>query len=126
MSGYMEYTNYYQLHMILLKVSLFSAIIDLQDVLDALKKQSFTTSNWRQLCLRLGLSYNTLTSIESDHRKVERQLEEAISHWLRVKYDNKKYAMPSWQVLANGLERIQEKAAAEGIMKEKVLKQRKN
>ena len=70
-------------------------IIDLQDVLDALKKQSFTTSNLRQLCLRLGLSYNTLTSIESDHRMVERQLEEGISHWLRVKYDNKKYAMPS-------------------------------
>ena len=117
---------YYQLHMILLKVSLFSAINDLQDVLDALKKQSFTTSNWRQLCLRLGLSYDTLTSIESDHRMVERQLEEGISHWLRIKYDNKKYAMPSWQVLANSLERIQEKAAAEGIMKEKVLKQRKN
>lgn len=94
----------------------------LNDVLCVLRKHGFATaSQWRPLCLNLGLTYNTLSNIENDYRgQVERQLEEGISEWLRKKYDQRKYDPPSWRVLVKALRNISEIATAEGIENEKL------
>lgn len=91
------------------------------DILDALRKHNFATAGqWRSLCLRLGLVYNSLSNIEANHRgQVERQLEEGLSEWLRKKYDQSRYSPPSWRVLANALRSINEIATAEGIERDK-------
>ena len=86
-------------------------------VLDALRKHNFTTADWRDLCGRLGLSYNSMSTIENNNvRNVERQLDEGISYWLRGNII-KGYKKPSWSVLVEALENMGERAVAEGIEK---------
>ena len=90
-------------------------------VLDVLKKHNFTTADWRILCGRLGLSHNSMSTIENNHVKnVERQLDEGISCWLKGNIiQGKGYKKPSWKVLVEALRGMGENAVAEGIEKEK-------
>ena len=93
--------------------SLCTEINDSGRVLDTLKKHNFTTAGWRTLCGRLGLSYDVMSMIEEENRKVERQLGEGIHYWLR----GKGYKKPSWSMLVKALKGMGERAVADGIEK---------
>ena len=61
---------------------------------------STLTAEWFNLGVALGLSYVTLTEIESNHRGEARRCQtEMVIAWLRKK-DN---AQPSWQALVSAL-----------------------
>ena len=99
--------------------SLCTEINDSGRVLDTLKKHNFTTAGWRTLCGRLGLSYDVMSTIEDENRKVERRLEEGISCWLKGNIIEG-YKKPSWGVLVEALRGMGENAVAEGIKEEKM------
>lgn len=90
-----------------------------EDVTSALRKHHFTTINWRKLCLRLGISYDTLSIIEDEQKHIERRLEEGIAKWLGKKYDTTKYPLPSWKVLVEALKGADENSVADGIKRDK-------
>ncbi|XP_019863270.1 PREDICTED: uncharacterized protein LOC109592183 [Amphimedon queenslandica] len=96
-------------------------IRDLGEVISALQKHHFTTTKWGTLCLHLGILYDKLKNIEDNHpKKVEQQFQEGISQWLRLQYEYEKYGKPTWRILVNTLEKINERAVAEGIRKDKL------
>ena len=69
----------------------------LRTILDSI---STLTAKWFDLGIALGLSYDTLETIESDHlRNTHRCLTEMVLAWLRMK-DN---SQPSWQSLTSAL-----------------------
>ena len=69
----------------------------LRTILDSI---STLTANWFNLGIALGLSSDTLKTIESDHPKdSHRCLTEMLIAWLQMK-DN---SQPSWQSLASAL-----------------------
>ena len=69
----------------------------LRTILDSI---STLTTKWFNLGVALGLSYDTLKTIESDHPKdTHRCLTETMIAWLQMK-DN---SQPSWQSLASAL-----------------------
>ena len=69
----------------------------LRTILDSI---STLTTKWFNLGVALGLSYDTLKTIESDHPKdTHRCLTEMVIAWLQMK-DN---SQPSWQSLASAL-----------------------
>ena len=69
----------------------------LRTILDSI---STLTAKWFNLGIALGLSYDTLETIESDHpRNAHRCLTEMVIAWLRMK-DN---SQPSWQSLTSVL-----------------------
>ena len=68
----------------------------LRTILDSI---STLTADWFNLGVALGLSYDTLKTIESNYRDAHRCQTEMVMAWLRMK-DN---ALPSWQALASAL-----------------------
>ena len=82
---------------------------DLVDIIDALKKGGFTTSNWRGLGLRLSISYDDLKIIETNYPKdVVRCLEECLVKWLKT-------GKATYTGLAEALKKMGEGAAADHI-----------
>ena len=78
-------------------VSNHSVKDSLRAILDSI---STLTAEWFKLGVALGLSYDTLKTIESDHRgDAHRCLTEMVIAWLQMK-DN---SQPSWQSLASAL-----------------------
>ena len=79
------------------------------DIIDALKKGGFTTTNWHELGLQLSISHDDLKTIESDyHNKATRCLEECLVKWL-------KKGKATYTGLAEALENMGEGAAADHI-----------
>ena len=69
----------------------------LRTILDSI---STLTAKWFNLGIALGLSYDTLETIESDYpRNAHRCLTEMVLAWLQMK-DN---SQPSWQSLTSAL-----------------------
>lgn len=82
----------------------------LQHVLDVLSDNHFPSSNWHKLGVRLGLSYDTLTSIEANYsRDVDRCFYECLAVWL------KSTTKATWTGLANATSKIGEESVASHI-----------
>ena len=82
---------------------------DLVDIIDALEKGGFTTSNWRGLGLQLSISHDDLTIIETNYPKdVVRCLEECIVKLLKT-------GKATYAGLAEALKKMGEGAAANHI-----------
>ena len=82
---------------------------NLIDIIDALEKGGFKTINWRRLGLRLSISHNDLTVIETNNPKdVVRCLEECLVKWLKT-------GKATYTGLAEALEKMGEGAAADHI-----------
>ena len=77
----------------------------------------YDSSNWKNLGLKLGLYYGTLSAIESNYPKVEDRLTECLAKWLaRVDgVDDKGGA--NWTTLVKALEQCDSKPTAEHISK---------
>ena len=82
---------------------------NLIDIIDALKKGGFTTTNWHKLGLRLSISHNDLTIIEHNYpNDVVRCLEECLVKWLKT-------GKATYTELAEALKKMGENAAADHI-----------
>lgn len=90
-------------------------IADLADVKSELKKNSFDTSKWADLCLNLGLLQTTIETIKSDKPSGSDDcLTLCLSKWLmRSDYVDSKGGA-TWTVLVDALENISQKTVAEG------------
>ena len=79
------------------------------DIIDALEKGGFTTSNWNRLGLRLRIKNDDLTIIETNYPKdVVRCLEECLVKWLKT-------GKATYTGLAEALKKMGEGAAADHI-----------
>ena len=79
------------------------------DVIDALEEGGFTTTKWRRLGLRLSISHDDLTIIETNYPKdVVRCLEECLVKWLKT-------GKATYTGLAKALKKTGEGAAADYI-----------
>ena len=88
----------------------FLGVINIKDILKALKQGSFSSSKWYPLGIHLGLLPATLKDIEANHRgDVRRCLAECLESWLN-KGDH-----CTWDSLADALETIGENATAKEI-----------
>ena len=82
------------------------------DIIDALEDGGFTTSKWRRLGLRLSISHDDLTVIETNYSKdVVRCLEECLVKWLKT-------GKATYNGLAEALKKMKEDAAANHIISE--------
>ena len=82
---------------------------NLVDIIDALKKGDFTTSEWRRLGLQLRIKNDDLTIIETNYpNNVVRCLEECLVKWLKI-------GKATYTGLAEALKKMGEDAAADYI-----------
>ena len=88
-------------------------IKDLKEVRNLLTSKGFTTSNWNELGLQLGLYHNTLEAIREKEREDSNKcLTKCLSAWLRKEDGVEKEGGPSWRTLAKAMDEIGEKAIA--------------
>ena len=79
-------------------------------------KYKFTPRKWIELGLTLGLLQPTIDVIDTNHQcDVSRCLQECLTKWLYRADDVDSVGPPTWESLANGLHRINEKAVAQKI-----------
>ena len=82
---------------------------NLVNIIEALKKGGFTTSNWHELGLQLSISHDDLTIIETNYpNDVVRRLEECLVKWLKT-------GKATYTGLAEALKKMGEDAAADYI-----------
>ena len=79
-----------------------------------MKHSGFSEPNWFDLGLALGLHKPTLDTIETNHRS-SRYLTECLTKWLNRADDVDSVGPPTWDTLANGVHRINEKAVAQKL-----------
>ena len=92
-------------------------IQELNGVLELLKKCGFSEKRWFELGLALGLSKDTLKTIEANYpQDVHLCLIECLSKWLKRADDSKGGA--TWDSLSTGLRSINENAVADMLDKE--------
>ena len=101
--------NFIELHK-----TIFVDITNLVDVIDFLRNQQFLATQWEDLGLYLGISYNTLVVIENENKeKCDPCLKKCLAAWLLRKYDVMNRGGPSWKSLNNALEKIQKRNIAQ-------------
>ncbi|XP_011407286.2 PREDICTED: uncharacterized protein LOC105314677 [Amphimedon queenslandica] len=92
---------------------------DLVKVLDLLKCNDYSETNYFNLGLRLGLSVNTIKTIEANHTDIGRRLSECLTKWLEKADDvQKTKSGPTVYSLVSVLRETEQHAAAEGIEKQ--------
>ena len=80
----------------------------------------FNASKWKKVGRGLGISDARLDTISSDHLVqggAEECLDQAVQEWLKRNYDDKKFGHPTWDHLANAVEKSREKHLANKIRK---------
>ena len=102
--------------MVFLAVKSSLAKDNLHEIQSALKDAGFASSDWEKLGLALGLHIDTLRTIERDKVDVDQCLSKCLTLWLE-KADQVKET--TWSTLANALEDINNKSAADFISKQK-------
>ena len=89
-------------------------IADLIDVLDMLEDTHVSNAKWDTLGLRLGFLEPKLREIDDEERsRPDRCMRHLLSQWLQQNYDVGRKGEPSWDSLADALERINGQAAGE-------------
>ena len=96
-------------------------ICNLDAILTYLKEGHYSSSNWKDLGLKLGLYDTTLNDIESNYSKVENRLRECIAKWLQRGDGVDAKGGANWTTLAKALEQCGSKPTAEHISKYKNL-----
>ena len=97
-------------------------INDLDKVLTKLKKGSFDNTKWRALGQKLGLRPGTLNVIDQNYpRDADRCLDECLTKWLQRADNVDEYGIPTYDVLANALDNIDQKDPAHYIRKYTVI-----
>ncbi|XP_019860339.1 PREDICTED: uncharacterized protein LOC109588638 [Amphimedon queenslandica] len=95
-------------------------ISHLNEVLVLLRKCGFTDKRWFELGLALGLSKNTLDTIEINYpRDTSRCLLECLSKWLEKADDVNSKGGATYESLSTAIRDMNENAVAENIEKEK-------
>ena len=80
-------------------------ISDLDDVIDEL--QSMNCTEWKALGVHLGLSYNTLETIDEKCRgNAKKCLLECMAAWLKGEDKVREKGGPNWSSLATALKKI--------------------
>ena len=93
---------------------------DLDEVLELLRRHGYSGTSYHDLSIFLGLSVNTISVIEADHKgNTKRCLSECLTKWLEKvdKVQEKGGSTISSLVLA--LRKSQENSVADGIKYEK-------
>ena len=81
-----------------------------------MKHSGFSEPNWFNIGLALGLHKSTLDTIETNHRQdLSRCLLECLTKWLNRADNVDSVGPPTWDTLANGLHRMNEKAVAQKL-----------
>ena len=89
---------------------------DLRDVKDALR--TFRKDSWKELGEELGVKEEFLDEVEVDyaHKDVKQCLIEVLKNWLRRNtYKGARYGSPTWENLANAVEKSNDPALANTI-----------
>ena len=88
-------------------------ITDLDDVIDSLQCNHFTSTRWKELGLQLGLYMPTLNEIDDKCRGNPRKcLQECLAAWLRKEDKVTSKGGPTWRSLATALDKIGEHKVA--------------
>ena len=99
-----------------------TGIQELNDVLELLKKCSFSETRWFELGLALGLSKTTLDTIRANHPQDTRQcLIECLSKWLERADDVDSKGGATWDSLSDTLRSMDEIAVADKLDQESEL-----
>ena len=81
-----------------------------------MKCNKFTPIRWNDLGLALGLLQPTLDIIEANNeRDVSGCLKKCLTKWLKRADNVDSVGPPTWDTLANGLYKINEKAVAQKL-----------
>ena len=92
----------------------------LHDILRLLHEGGFFEAHWKELALRLGLSYSTLRVIELENRGLtERCLRECIARWLQRADGVDSKGGANYATLAEALEEMGERYTAYHIRSSK-------
>ena len=84
--------------------------------MEVLGYKGFDKRQWTDLGLKLGLLQPTLDVIEADNeRDVSRCLNKCLTKWLNKADNVDSVGPPTWDSLADGLHRINEKAVAKKL-----------
>ena len=90
----------------------------MNEILEILKHKWFSSRRWIELGLTLGLSQPTLDEIEANHQHdVSRCLQECLTKWLNRSDNVDSVGPPTWNSLASGLHKINEKTIAQNLQK---------
>ena len=94
------------------------AIDDIHAVCEAL--EGFKLAWWKVLGRKLGLGEDLLDEIKADCQQegVRECLNNVLAHWLRRNYHEARFGCPTWQSLANAIERSGDRALATKIWPE--------
>ena len=90
---------------------------DLRDVKDELC--TFNKGNWMDLGRQLGVKEEDLEKVRADYVRsgVDECLTEMLKYWLKRNYTEAKYRPPTWNNLANAVEKTGDVALADTIRK---------
>ena len=93
-------------------VSYNLATADLLDVTDALR--TFNKGKWMDLGRELGVNEESLEAVRADYTQkgVNECLIEMLKHWLRRNYNEARFGPPTWDNLANAVEKSGDPALA--------------
>ena len=92
-------------------------VVNLKDIIEALKKGLFPNHHWSPLGLQLGLLQPTLSDIRAKYRDdPESCLQECLTLWLSKADKVTESGGPTWDSLADALHKIGENFATEKIM----------
>ena len=88
---------------------------DLRDVIEEVPAYQFG-ARWKVLGLNLGLMLPYLEEIQADHGgRVQECLQKMLLHWLRRSHDEIRFGPPTWNNLANAMEKSGNRAVAHAI-----------
>ena len=91
-------------------------VVNLKDIIEALKKGLFSNHRWSPLGLQLGLLQPTLSDIRAKYRDdPESCLQECLTLWLCKADKVTESGGPTWDSLASALNKIDENFTAEKI-----------
>ena len=91
------------------------ATADIRDVKDQLRR--FNKENWMDLGRELGVKEEHLEEVRADYKQsgVNECLGEMLKYWLKRNYNETKFGSPTWESLANAVERSNDAALADAI-----------
>ena len=94
--------------------------LDIRNLLEVIRElREFNKAKWKDVGRELGLGEEDLDTI-GDKNKAQGNKEcmvEMLKHWLKRNYDTDKYGLPTWNSLADAVEKSGDSALADTIRK---------